>query len=213
LQIATGKGDIVLDSFAGSGTTGHAALALNEDRKFVLVQMPFDSKEDEKREQNVARKLTRERLAKVIKGYEFKNQVGKVRNVEGLGGSFTYARLGSRLFGEYKVWEKELPSAADLAKYIFYTETSREFDRKEWEKKTGRIGAHNGTAYYLLYAGGGKNDERLDTKWLASVGESEKCKRLVVYCEKIWLHREDRDKWEQKTGKSLRAMQLPMGLK
>ena len=132
-----------------------------------------------------------------------------------LGGSFTYARVGTRLFGEYKVWEnqKEMPAPEDMAKYIFYTETSHEFQPKEWNKKTGRIGEHKGTAYYLLYAPGDKDGCGLDTDWLATVGKAEKCKRLVVYCEKIWLHREDREKWEDKTGKTLRAMHLPMALK
>jgi hypothetical protein len=106
-----------------------------------------------------------------------------------------------------------MPAAEELAKYVFYTETSREFQPKEWNKKTGRIGEHKGTAYYLLYSPNDKEGAGLDTAWLASIGQAEKCKRLVVYCERIWLHRKDREKWERKTGKSLRAMQLPMGLK
>jgi len=45
LQIATNPGDLILDSFAGSGTTGHAVLKLNqaapdhESRRFILVEM------------------------------------------------------------------------------------------------------------------------------------------------------------------------------
>jgi adenine-specific DNA-methyltransferase len=217
LRIATAPNDIVLDSFAGSGTTGHATLALNKEdggnRRFVLIQMPFDNKEDEKKGLNVCQHLTLQRVARTIKGYEFSNQAGKKNKVEGLGGSFTYARLGPRLFGEYKVWEKEMPAPEELAKYIFYTETSREFQPKDWQKKTGRVGEHKGTAFYLLYAPEEKEGRGLDTAWLATVGQAEKCKRLVVYCEKVWLHREDREKWEHTTGKSLRAMQLPMGLK
>ena len=67
--------------------------------------------------------------------------------------------------------------------------------------------------YFLLHDPKVKVGVTLNTARLASVGAAEKCKRLVVYCDKIWLHREDREKWEHKTGKSLRAMQLPMGLK
>lgn len=50
LQISTDKDDIVLDFFAGSGTTGHAIMQLNAEdsgnRKFILVQLdePIDEK-------------------------------------------------------------------------------------------------------------------------------------------------------------------------
>jgi adenine-specific DNA-methyltransferase len=132
---------------------------------------------------------------------------------KGLGGSFTYASLGPPLFGEYKVWEKELPAPEELAKYIYYTETSREFQPKAWDQTTGRIGEHKGTAYYLVYDPKERNGLGVDMKWLESIGAAEKCKRIVVYCDKVWLYREDREKWEFQTGKSVRAMQLPMGLK
>lgn len=45
IKLGSSKGDIVLDFFAGSGTTGHAALDLSysgDERKFILVQLPFD---------------------------------------------------------------------------------------------------------------------------------------------------------------------------
>ncbi|MCI0379587.1 MAG: site-specific DNA-methyltransferase [Gemmataceae bacterium] len=217
VQITTRKDEIVLDSCAGSGTTGQAVLKLNRDdggkRSFVLCQNRFDTLEHRKDKTNICESVTAQRLRNVIGGYSYSNQKKKRIQVDGLGGSFTYARLGPCLFGEYKVWEKELPGTEELAKYIFYTETSREFQPKEWQKKTGRIGEHKGTAFYLLYAPGDKNGRSLDTDWLASVGQAEKCKKLVVYCEKLWLHRQDREKWEHKTGKSLRVMQLPMGLK
>lgn len=44
VQIATKENDIIMDFFAGSGTTGQAVYELNEtdkqDRKFILVQLP-----------------------------------------------------------------------------------------------------------------------------------------------------------------------------
>lgn len=64
LDLATTEGSIVLDSFAGSGTTGHAVLAANNaddgDRKFILVEC-----------EQYADTLTAERLRRVINGYEF----------------------------------------------------------------------------------------------------------------------------------------------
>lgn len=65
IQIATRKDSIVLDSFAGSGTTAHAVLAANArdsgSRSFILVEM-----------EDYADKLTAERVRRVIKGYDFK---------------------------------------------------------------------------------------------------------------------------------------------
>src|SRR3989338_2989571 len=83
---------IVLDSFAGSGTTGHAVLELNKedkgDRKFILIQMPFDNEENEKEKINICRNVTRERIERVINGYTYASPKGKHEKVVGLGGSF-----------------------------------------------------------------------------------------------------------------------------
>lgn len=74
-------GDIVLDSFAGSGTTGHAALA-KKGLRFILVEM-----------NDYAETLTAERIKKVICGY------GKgSEEVKGIGGDFSYYELGKALF-------------------------------------------------------------------------------------------------------------------
>lgn len=65
LQIATRPGSIILDSFAGSGTTAHAVLDANNkddgNRKFILVEC-----------EDYADTLTAERIRRVIKGYPFK---------------------------------------------------------------------------------------------------------------------------------------------
>jgi len=72
----------VLDSFAGSGTTGHAVLTANErddgNRKFILVEM-----------EEYADKLTAERIRRVIGGYKFKG----VQRTELYRQSLTWARL------------------------------------------------------------------------------------------------------------------------
>lgn len=67
LQIATNKDSIILDSFAGSGTTAHAVLNLNKtdngNRKFILVEL-----------MDYADKITAERVRKVAVGYEYKGK-------------------------------------------------------------------------------------------------------------------------------------------
>ncbi|MHA1564761.1 MAG: DNA methyltransferase, partial [Alphaproteobacteria bacterium] len=69
LQIATQPGSLVLDSYAGSGTTAHATLKLNRqdggNRRFILIQM------DEGEGRLNANRLTAERIRRVINGYNF----------------------------------------------------------------------------------------------------------------------------------------------
>ena len=217
VHIASEKDSIILDSFAGSGTTAHAVLELNKEdsgnRKFILVQQSFDTKENEKEKFNICQKITAERVRRVIQGYTYTTQKGKKEKVVGLGGSFTYSRVGSSLFGEYRDWGKQLPGYEDLAKYIFYTETSRDFDRKVMNEKTGKIGEHHGTSYYLLYTPDGQTDRRLDMEWLKGLDKMEQNRNLVVYCEKIWVHRDDLAKFERGTKRTVRPMIVPFNLK
>ena len=97
IQLSSGKDDIILDSFAGSGTTAHAVLELNKEdkdsgnRKFILVEM-----EDE-----IARKVTAERVKRVIKGYTYKNSRGENVKVKGLGGAFQFMNLDTELFNAH----------------------------------------------------------------------------------------------------------------
>ena len=89
--------DIILDSFAGSGTTAHAVLALNKEdggnRRFILCQMPFETKDQEKKKENIAERITAERVRRVIKGVP----KAKDENLrKGLGGTFSYFELGPR---------------------------------------------------------------------------------------------------------------------
>lgn len=71
-----GSDDVILDFFAGSGTTGHAVLSLNQDdggnRKFVLVQLPelIDIKSEAyKSGYKTITEIGIDRLKRVIKGY------------------------------------------------------------------------------------------------------------------------------------------------
>ena len=76
LELGAGPHDTVLDCTAGSGTTAHAVLELNKEdggnRKFVLVQQPYDAKENEKEKFNICEQITAERVRRVIKGYSYK---------------------------------------------------------------------------------------------------------------------------------------------
>ena len=81
------KNSTIIDSFAGSGTTAHAVLALNAEdggnRKFILVEC-----------EDYADTITAERVRRVIKGIpDSKNEKLKA----GLGSGFTYCTLGSEI--------------------------------------------------------------------------------------------------------------------
>jgi len=208
LRLCTSDGDIILDSFAGSGTTGQAVLELNKEdggnRKFVLVQQKYDSKDDERKEINICRTITAERVRRVIAG----------QGVPATGGAFTYARVSDApLFGEYRDLGDPPPPYEDLAKYIFYTETSRQWDPAGLDRATGRIGRQGGTSYYLLYTPDGEANAALDLKWLRSVALADPNAKLVVYCEKFWMHRDELRRWEGDNRKSVRAMIVPFQLK
>ncbi len=143
LQIAASPGDLVLDSFAGSGTTGHSVLKLNhatldqEPRRFILVEM----------EPKIAREVTAERVRRVAQGY--KNAKGET--VAGLGGSFRYCELGEQLFNESgKI--RETVSFGDLARHVYFTETGEPLPRGR-VTKSPFLGECRGVGLYLLYNG------------------------------------------------------------
>jgi adenine specific DNA methylase Mod len=136
LKVATKENDLVLDSFAGSGTTGHAVLDLNQEkgehRQFILVEM----------EDAVAKKITAERVKRAIKKYGYKN-------------GFEYCELEKPLFNE-RGQINEKCSYDELATYIYFTETRTNVDKKKIESPY--LGESGGVSYYLIYAGRDKND-------------------------------------------------------
>jgi len=136
LEVATEKDSIILDSFAGSGTTGHAVLAQNKldngSRRFILVEM----------DSNICNDITATRLKKAITGYG---------ETAGLGGGFSYCELGSPLFDETGQIKAEV-TFHDLARHVFFTETGNPLPEKA-EKNFPLLGIANGVAVYLLYNG------------------------------------------------------------
>ncbi len=152
LQISTDPGSIILDSFAGSGTTAQAVLALNKEdggqRRFILCQMPYETKEQEKAKENICQKVTAERVRRVIKGVPgSKNENLK----EGLGSSFSYFRLGNELQRQAILDGKDLPAYEALAGYIFFTATGQEFDAKKVRKSKWFIGSSRERDVFLMY--------------------------------------------------------------
>ncbi|MDP2762616.1 MAG: site-specific DNA-methyltransferase, partial [Sideroxyarcus sp.] len=141
VQAFSDKDSLILDSFAGSGTTGHAVLKQNADdggnRRFILVEM----------DDQIARNVTTERVRRVAEGYT--NAKGE--HVEGIGGGFRYCELGEPLFDAHgKI--RDSVRFAELARHVYFTETGEPLPR-ERVSKSALLGECRGVGIYLLYNG------------------------------------------------------------
>ena len=145
LQIATKPGDLILDSFAGSGTTGHAVLSQNQEdngaRKFILIEL----------DENIAQNITFERLKRVSIGFTYKDQKSAEIAESGLGGGFRFCQLGITLFDPTGQIRPGV-SYEDLAQHIYFIESGFPLPRQE-QPRYPLLGVQNGTAVYLLYNG------------------------------------------------------------
>ena len=141
LQVATDKDSIILDSFAGSGTTAHAVLALNKEdggnRRFVLIEC-----------EDYVDSLTAERVRRVAKGIPSAKEESLKA---GLGGTFSYFRLGLPMRQESLLDGSNLPSYEKLAAYVFFTATGEEFEPEQIRKKTWFIGRSRLYDVFLIY--------------------------------------------------------------
>ena len=140
LQIATDKDSIVLDSFAGSGTTGHAVLKQNiEDggnRRFIQVEMLPE----------VASTITAGRAKRAITGYTN----AKGQTVEGLGSGFQFCRLPADPLFDADGQSRSDVKFAQLAEFVWFAETGTGFTGTA---DSPLLGVHEGRAIYLLYNG------------------------------------------------------------
>lgn len=129
-------GEIVLDSFAGSGTTAHAVLNMNKadggNRKFICIEM-----------MDYADTITAERVKRVINGYG----EGK-KTVDGTGGNFSYYELGEPLLVDDKL--NNAVSTEKIREYIYYMETKQALPEAAAEEPM-LLGVHHGAAYYFNY--------------------------------------------------------------
>lgn len=136
VELVTKPGDLVLDSFAGSGTTGHAVLAENKakggSRRFILVEM----------DEAICQRVTAQRIRKAVEGYD---------DMAGLGGGFRYCTLGTPLFDETGNINSEV-KFADLAAHVYFSETGEPLPKAK-NGKSPLLGVHNGIGIYLLYNG------------------------------------------------------------
>ena len=133
-----------------SRTTAHAVLALNKEdggnRRFILCQMPYETKEQEEKKENICTHITAERVRRVSKGVPgAKDEALRA----GLGGTFSYFRLGKELRKQEILDGRDLPSYEALAGYVFFTATGEEFQPKKM--KPPFIGTSRDRDVFLIY--------------------------------------------------------------
>ena len=160
LQIATDKDSIILDSFAGSGTTAHAVLNMNKadggNRKFILIEM-----------MDYAGTVTAERVKRVIKGYSDK---------EGTGGDFSFYELGEPLLLDGLLNEKV--DIQNIREYVWFTETHIKLVNSQ-NDNSYFLGKHNNAAYWFFYK---KNEETcLNYDFLSTM--KTKADQYIIYAD------------------------------
>lgn len=175
LSVAGDENTLILDSFAGSGTTAHAVLNMNKadggNRKFILIEM-----------MDYADSITAERVKRVIKGYGEDKKA-----VPGTGGNFSYYELGEPLMIGDNL--NEAVGADKIREYIWFTETKENFQNPNADKPY-YLGSTAQTGYYFFY-----EPNRacvLDYKFLSTI--TVKADNYVIYADRCAINTDDLQK-------------------
>jgi adenine-specific DNA-methyltransferase len=140
VSMIQGDDFLVLDSFAGSGTTAHAVLKLNSEdggsRRFVLVEL----------DDGIARQVTSMRVRHVASGFT----TPKGDSIQGLGGGFQFCRLSAEPLFDADGQIRRDVTFAQLAEFVWFAETGTGYTG---HADSPLLGMHEGRAIYLLYNG------------------------------------------------------------
>lgn len=180
IQIITNKDSIILDSFAGSGTTAHAVLKLNAEdggsRQFICIEM-----------MDYAETITAERVKRVMNGYG-----DDKKSVEGLGGGFDFYTVDAPLFLEDNNLNEEVGEKT-IRNYVAYSEniSSNQNADKNNAISPYTLGVNDDALYVFYY----QKDKitTLDMDFLASLKIGELPKRpsnFIIYADKCVLEKE-----------------------
>ena len=174
-SFVTKGNDIILDSFAGSGTTAHSILKLNTEdggnRKFILIET-----------MDYAETITAERVRRVMQGYGEHSKA-----VEGLGGGFGYYEIGDAIFLEDGNLNESI-AVEEIRRYVAFSENIPAERQVSQDNETSPylLGFTDETAYFFIYE---KEDTTtLNLEFLANL--SFKPESLVVYADNCLLTRE-----------------------
>ena len=177
LKVASDKNAVVLDSFAGSGTTAHAVLNMNKadggNRKFILVEM-----------EDYADSITAERVKRVINGY------GDGKNAAaGTGGGFGFYDLGEPLMIGERL--NEAVGVDRIREYVWFMDTKQPFPEGPRENPYC-LGTYNHTTWYFYYEP--RTVTTLNYAFLASIPDDVEsaviyADRCAVSEERLWERR------------------------
>lgn len=174
---AEDKDSIILDSFAGSGTTAHAVLKLNSEdggtRKFIAIQL--DELDDSGELFNIAENVTAQRIKNNIK-------------IQKLDASFDFYELGEKMFDENNVLNENV-DVDKIRQYVYYTETQKPLTRGKHNRQNDNkylLDKYNGTGYYFFY----EKDKMttLNNDFLASI--KTKADQYVIYADNCLLSKD-----------------------
>ena len=131
---------LILDSFAGSGTTAHAVLKANAEdggnRKFIMVEM----------EEDIADSVTAERIRRIINGYSHGD-----KTTDGLGGTFTFCTLGDAIDLNRILSGETLPEYKTLAPVLFHMATNETLDVASIKSNKHYVGATEHEVVWMIY--------------------------------------------------------------
>jgi len=172
---------IILDSFAGSGTTMHAIMELNKEdggnRKCIMVQMTEATEAEP--DKNICKDITRERVKRAIDKY-------------GYDAGFKYYRLGIPLDAETML-AGQLPTYKQFAKYVYYLCTGENLEAEDKINEAEYyVGEYGKQAIYLVY----KQDYETLTRLALNLTLAEKIKqqqpgkKRIVYAPSCFLDEE-----------------------
>ena len=172
---------IILDSFAGTGTTGHSVLDLNNEDalnlSFILIQMPENSEAEP--DKNICKDITRERIKRAIDKYGYES-------------GFKYYRLGIPLDAETML-AGQLPTYRQFAKYVYYLCTGEHLEAEDKiNEEDYYVGEYGKQAIYLVY----KQDYETLTRLALNLTLAEKIKqqqpgkKRIVYAPSCFLDEE-----------------------
>jgi len=175
LQIVGDEEMVVLDSFAGSGTTAHAVLKTNAEgfnRTFILIET-----------MDYADSLTAERVKRVIDGYGSGRQA-----VEGTGGSFSYYELGEPLMiGDVL---NESVGVDKIREYVYFTDTKSRLPEAHTDEPY-YLGLHVNNAYYFYYER--ESVTTLNREFLHTI--KTKADAYVIYADLCTLSEEELERY------------------
>lgn len=178
LKIATDSNSIILDSFAGSGSTAHAVLKLNAqddgNRRFILIET-----------MDYAETITAERVRRAITGYVVDNN-----HIPGLGGGFDYYTLGEPMFLDGELLNEAVGVAA-IRSYVAYSEGIPEEERVAIDNPYSPylLGFNREMAWVFNYES--DNATSLDLDFLATLKfGNTKPNAVIIYADRCLLSKE-----------------------